>query len=122
MYDFEKLIYKTIKDIGAKAVYGYPTDWNTLPIIDYVEGTFSDPTITINDRKTRSFEVQYFVDVWSHDPKEMSSLGEQAINNLEKAGFHVTSLGQVQDPYDTTIFHLRLSAQAHWDKVENTLY
>ena len=122
MYDFEKLIYKTIKDIGAKAVYGYPTDWNTLPIIDYVEGTFSDPTITINDRKTRSFEVQYFVDVWSRDPKEMSSLGEQAIDKLEKAGFHVTSLGQVQDPYDPTIFHLRLSAQAHWDKIENTLY
>lgn len=123
MYELDKNIYGAINGIdGITASYGYPRNWDVFPMVTYEEGTLSTPAIDMESRKTRSFGAQYYVSVWDRGAKATSALGEKVIAALETAGWHVSSLGLVQDAYDATIFQLRLSAQAHFDMINDKLY
>lgn len=103
---------------GVEVTYGWPEQWNNLPIVTYSLGGITDKDRDVN-KLVVGYVLTYNIDVWCASPSQCLKLYCAIDKALMGLGYVCVSQGTIYE--DEARHHLRATATGYYDVIQDQI-
>lgn len=99
---------------AVDAQYGWPQQWNDLPIVTYSLAGITDKDRDLNNLVV-GYRLTYNIDIWCESPADCLGLYVSIDDALSGLGYTCLSQGTIYE--DRSRHHMRVTADGYYDVV-----
>lgn len=107
-----------LSEVGTQVTYGWPQQWNDLPIVTYSLAGITDKDKDVN-KLVVGYVLTYNIDIWCTSPSQCLELFVAIDKALLDLGYTCVSQGTIYE--DEARHHLRATATGYYDVIQDQI-